>query len=172
MWPDEPGYSETPQDRRLLEATLRAGTGAEYERWQAMLGRLRATSAGRILNTSMHLTAAWSGSHCYEGLCRLVDTDDAKHDVAFCVSFLAPYYLVYSWRWSRAAHRPVVRFDLDETERPYAQAIADEIEATYGFEPMPPETGNVLVEEVEIQGVRHHYFGKGTIYDYLFTISW
>jgi hypothetical protein len=71
-----------------------------------------------------------------------------------------------------AAHRPVVRFDLDETERPYAQTIADEIEATYGFEPMPPETGNVLVEEVEIEGVRHHYFGKGTIYDYLFTISW
>ena len=59
-----------------------------------------------------------------------------------------------------------MRFDLDETERPNAQKIAEEIEATYGFEAMPPEVGNLLVEEVEIQGVRYHYFGIGTIYDY------
>jgi hypothetical protein len=125
-----------------------------------------------IHNTSMHLMAAWRGSHCYEAICRLANTEDAKRDVGFCVSYLAPYYLVYSWKWSRAVHRPVVRFDLDETEQPYAQRIAEEIEATYGFEPMPPEIGNVLVEDVELQGVRYHHFGKGTIYDYLFTISW
>jgi hypothetical protein len=37
---------------------------------------------------------------------------------------------------------------------------------------MPPGIGNVLVDEVELQGVRHHYSGKAMIYDSLFKISW
>lgn len=171
MWPDELGYSDTEEDHRLMEATRQAGTGTDYARWNSMVSRLHASFPGHVQNTSLHLMAAWR-SPCYEGVCRLSKTDDAVHDIGFCASFIAPYYLIHSWRWSRPSHRPVVRFDLDETERPYAQRIAEEIEATYGFEPMPPEVGNVLVEEVEILGATHHYFGKGTINDYLFRIVW
>src|SRR5690349_13511030 len=133
MWPDEAGYSETPQDRRLMEATRAAGTGADYERWKAMLDRLRATYPAQIHDTSLHLTAA-ERSPCYEAICRLKKTEDEDHHLGVCVSFLAPYYLIHSWHWTRARRRPQVRFELDEAERPYAQGIADEIEATYGFE--------------------------------------
>lgn len=171
MWPDEPGYSETEEDHRLMEAARQAGTGADYEDWRAMLNRLRARFSGHIHNTSLHLMAG-SRSSCYEGCYDLLDTDEAKHSIFFDVSFLAPYYLVYSWRWTRAGNRFEVRFDLDEIERPYAMKIAEEIESTYGYELMPPEVGNVLVAEVEILGARYHYFGKGTIYDYLLTVRW
>jgi hypothetical protein len=172
MWPDEPGYDETEEARRHLEVTRQAGTGADYERWNSMVSRLRARFPGHIQNTSLHLMAVWRGCTCYEGLYSLLNTDEAKRSIYLAVSFLAPYYLVYSWRWTRAGNRFEVRFDLDETERPYALKIAEEIEATYGYEPMPPDVGNVLVAEVEILGARYHYFGKGTIYDYLFTINW
>jgi len=101
----------------------------------------------------------------------LLNTDETKHDIGFSVSFLAPYYVVYSWRWSQASGHEV-RFDLDETECPYAQRIAEEIEATYGYEPMPPEVGTLLVAEVVISGVPYHYVRKGLIYDYLLTVRW
>ena len=65
-----------------------------------------------------------------------------------------------------------MRFDLDGTERPYAPRIAEEIEATYGHEPMPPEVGTVLVADVVISGARYHYVGKGLIHDYLLTVRW
>ena len=42
----------------------------------------------------------------------------------------------------------VVTFDLLPEERPYAEWIAREIEATFGYEPMPPEIGTVLVPEL------------------------
>jgi hypothetical protein len=169
-WPDEPGYSETEEDRRLMEAVRRAGSGVDYERWESMLDRLEATLPGRIHNTAMSLTAGVR-SPAYEAICRLLDTDEAKHNVGFSVSFLVPCYVVYGWRWSESSGYEV-RFDLDETERPYAQKIAEEIEATYGYEPMPPEVGTTLVAEVEIAGVRYHYVRRGMIYDYLLTVRW
>lgn len=169
-WADEPGYSETEEDRRLMAAVRRAGGGADDERWQSMLGRLEAKLPGCIHNTSMHLMAGVRGP-CHEAICRLLNTDEAKHNVGFSVSFLVPYYIVYSWRWSHSSGYDV-RFDLDETERPYALRIAEEIEATYGYEPMPAVVGNVLVAEVVIAGVHYHYVGRGTIYDYLLTVRW
>jgi hypothetical protein len=56
--------------------------------------------------------------------------------------------------------------------RAYAQKIAEQIESTYDFEPFPPAPGNLLVDEVEINGIRYQYVGKGTLQDYLFTINW
>ncbi len=153
-----------------MEAVRRAGSGDDYERWESMLGRLEARFPGCIHNTAMSLVAAVR-SPSYEAICRLLNTDEAKHNIGFSVSFLAPYYVVYSWQWSESSGYEV-RFDLDETERPYAQRIAEEIEATYGYEPMPPEVGTVLVAEVVISGVRYHYVRKGMIYDYLLTVRW
>lgn len=60
-WSDEPGYGETEENRRLMEAVRRAGSGADYERWEFMLGRLEARFPGCIHNTAMSLTAAVHG---------------------------------------------------------------------------------------------------------------
>jgi hypothetical protein len=136
-----------------------------------MLGRLGESFPKRIHNTSLHLVAASRGP-CYEGICSLLKTEDAQYNVDFCVSLLAPYYIVYGWRYFREGHRFEVRFDLDEEEQTYGRKIAEEIESTYGYEAMPPEVGGVLVADIELAGVRYHYVGKGTINDYLFTINW
>lgn len=171
MWPGDVGYSETTEDQRFMRAVRAAGTGAAYARWTGMLDRLRVAFPGRIINTSLHLAAVSRGP-CYEGICSLLKADDAQHNVDFCVSLLAPYYLVYGWRYFREGRRFEVRFDLDAEEQRYGRVIADEIESTYGYEPMLPEIGGVLVADVEIEGARYHYVGKGTINDYLFTINW
>ena len=169
-WPGDAGYSETAEDQRFMRAVRKAGTGAAYACWTGMLGRLGAAFPGRIINTSLHLAAASRGP-CYEGICTLLRTDEAQHNVDFCVSLLAPYYLVYGRRYFREGRRFEVRFDLDAEEQLYGRVIADEIESTYGYEPMPPEVGRALVADVEIEGARYHYVGKGTINDYLFTIN-
>jgi hypothetical protein len=44
--------------------------------------------------------------------------------------------------------------------------IAQEIEATYGYEPMPPEVGRVIVSDVETGG---RLFGEATLYHCLFS---
>jgi hypothetical protein len=126
---------------------------------------------GGVHDTALHLLAAWRSSS-YEGVFRLLDTEEEKHTLCFSVSFLAPYYAVYSCRWSRRSNRAEVCFDLADTERPYARRIAEEIEATYGYEPMPPAIGNVVIADVEIPGARDSCSGKGRIYDHLFTITW
>ena len=169
-WPGDAGYSETAEDQRFMRAVREAGTGAAYARWTGMLGRLREALPSPVINTSLHLAAASRGP-CYEGVCSLLKTNDAQHNVDFCVSLLAPYYLVYSFRYFREGRRFEVRFDLDAEEQPCGRAIADEIESTYGYEPMPPEVGGALVADVEIAGARYPYVGKGTINDYLFTIN-
>jgi hypothetical protein len=171
MWPGDVGYRETVEDQRFMRAVREAGTGAAYERWTGMLDRLRESCKGRIINTSLHLAAASRGP-CYEGVCSLLKTEEAQHNVDFCVSLLAPYYLVYGWRYFQEGRRFEVRFDLDEEEQMYGRKIAEEIESTYGYEPMPPDVGSVLVADIELEGVRYHYVGHGTINDYLFTINW
>jgi len=61
--------------------------------------------------------------------------------------------------------RHVVTFDLLSEERPYAEWIAREIEATFGYEPMPPEIGAVLVPELATP----HLPEENRLYDCLFS---
>ncbi|WP_437294638.1 hypothetical protein [Sorangium sp. So ce426] len=63
----------------------------------------------------------------------------------------------------------VVSFDLSPDEQPYAAVIAQEIEATWGYERMPPEVGNVVVPDVATNLRR---LGEARLYDCLFSDAW
>lgn len=66
------------------------------------------------------------------------------------------------------ARRRDVSFTFSQEEQPYATSIVREIEATYGYEHLPPEIGNVAVPDVET-GFRR--FGEARLYDCLFSDS-
>jgi len=61
--------------------------------------------------------------------------------------------------------RTYVTFDLLPEQRPYAEWIAREIEATFGCEPMPPEVGTVIVPDLATPRLP----GEARLYDCLFT---
>ncbi|MDI3282278.1 hypothetical protein [Polyangium sp. 15x6] len=61
--------------------------------------------------------------------------------------------------------RHYITFDLLPDERPYAEWIAREIEATFGCEPMPPEVGTLLVPDLATP----HLPGENRLYDCLFS---
>jgi hypothetical protein len=65
----------------------------------------------------------------------------------------------------RTIEAHVVTFDLLPEERPYAEWIGREIEATFGCEPMPPEVGTVLVPELATPNLP----GETRLYDCLFS---
>jgi hypothetical protein len=92
-------YKETEENRRLVEARIRAGTGADRDRWRALLGRIREQFPGNsVVNGSIHLETG-SVDACYSGTLWLTHpTDEHFHTVEFRVSFLVPYYIVYSER--------------------------------------------------------------------------
>ncbi|WP_437737448.1 hypothetical protein [Sorangium sp. So ce1335] len=94
---EDPGRVQTEEDRRLVDARRRAG--ADSERWLGMLRRLREQfPENEIDNLSVHLM---TGSHdaCYSGSLYLPKVaGEDRHTIEFRVSFLAPYYIVYSSR--------------------------------------------------------------------------
>lgn len=51
----------------------------------------------------------------------------------------------------------------------YVQDVAREIEATYAYEPIPPELGNVVVPDVALDTVS---LGEATIYNCLLSTHW
>jgi hypothetical protein len=67
------------------------------------------------------------------------------------------------------ATRRDISFAFTPDEQPYAESIAREIEATYGFERMPPEVGNVIVPDVSVGG---RLLGEARLFDCLFSDSW
>lgn len=65
--------------------------------------------------------------------------------------------------------RQEIAFEFSPDEQPYASAIAQEIEATWDYEPMPPDVGKMLVPDVVTDGRRP---GEATLYDCLFSEVW
>jgi hypothetical protein len=168
LWPDDPRYGATEECRCLVEARIQAGTGAEYDRWLALLGRLEARfPEGIVYNRAFYLA---SGNHdaAYAAKVVLPGPEDEERSVAFMVSFLAPYYRIYGVRVALRKHEDAheIRHDLSPEEESYARGIAQEIEAEYEYERLPPEIGNMLVPDVT-PGNREA--GKGTIYDCIFS---
>ncbi|WP_438025430.1 hypothetical protein [Sorangium sp. So ce233] len=215
---EDPGRVQTEEDRRLVDARRRAG--ADCERWLGMLRRLREQFPdNKIDSLSGHLV---TGSHdaCYAGSLYLPKaTGEYRHTVELRVSFLVPYYIVYSSRlvedreeierektlratppravtifvhdtayvlpaWvgklirlikpelveppsvEDEPTRQVICFDPSPDEQPYAAGIAEEIEATWGYERMPPEIGAVVVPDVATNLRR---LGEARLYDCLFS---
>lgn len=217
---NDPRYEEAEEHRRLVAARRQAG--ADNEPWRAMLKRLGDQfPENSVQNRSLHLPGGgWDA--CYSA-CLYLPTAPGEHHhtVGFMVSFLAPYYVIYSSRtvddlekieemkarrakparyasvniipntlvilpaWMAKilpacmvesepsppmeAYRNVINFDLSPDERPYAAWIAQDIEATWGYEPMPPDVGKVIVPDV---ATNLRLLGEATLYDCLFTDNW
>src|SRR5215212_184412 len=110
----DPNRVQTEENRRLMEARRQAG--ADCSRWLDTLRRLSDQFPERgISNLSVHLVTGGSDA-CYSGALSLPDyTDDCWHTLEFRVSFLVPYYIVFSSR---------IVEDLEELERMKARLAA------------------------------------------------
>ncbi|WP_438003641.1 hypothetical protein WME89_32865 [Sorangium sp. So ce321] len=153
--PNEPVYDDTEQRRRLEEAANRGR--AEYPTWKAMIRRLK--NRYRLQNESLHLLAG-GGDPAYSArIYRPKDLEPApslssRASLSFHVSLLGPYYGIHD------------RGEPDDIPA----AVAEEIEATYpGYRPIPPELGNEVVPDVDMDGVS---MGDATIYVCLFSPVW
>lgn len=139
-----PGYDDTSE--RCRQADAQRVAVADYHRWKAMLGRLRARF--EVQDRSLHIIsgrdAGFSGHVEIPG--RLL---------GFHVSFLGPYHAVH--RTGSAG------------EEPAASEIAREVETTYGYEPVPPEIGDLVVPDVALDTRR---MGEVTIYECLLSEYW
>lgn len=212
----DPNRVQTEENRRLVNARRQAG--ADCNRWLDMLRRLGDQFPERgISNLSIHLVTGGLDA-CYKGSLSLPDyTNDCWHTVDFWVSFLVPYYIVFSSRvvedleefermkaylaspkdtvdlyfgdtmfvlpstmvkpeFRQPPPLPKFRprrrdtsFDFSADEQSYAACITQEIEATWGYERMPPDVGKVVVPNVE---TNQRHFGEATLYDCLFSDGW
>jgi hypothetical protein len=172
----DPGYENTEQYRRLAQARIQSG--AEGNRWDVLLERLSGRlPKEKIQSGSVHLpTGRWDA--CYSGLFWLPPRGpwEKNHVIGFLASFLVPCYVVYSsvhvaipeskpQDWS---HK--ISFTFSPDEQPSAQIITEEILSIFpGYEPMPPEIGNVIVPDV-VAG--NQTLGETTLYHCLFTDDW
>jgi hypothetical protein len=143
---EKPEFPKTPEYLALKAASRAAGQ--ERHRWLAMLDRLRARFPDcEIEGHALHLLAGGPAA-CYPAtLCFPESPNEPLHRIGFQVSFLAPYYVLYSQRCTDKSSD--VRLHPDEQERPYWEAIAEEIEKTHRAEPMPMEIGYVSVPGIQ-----------------------
>ncbi|MDI3288879.1 hypothetical protein [Polyangium sp. 15x6] len=95
---DDPGYASSEDLARLSEARRQAGRNAEP--WRAMLRRLREQFPEiTVQNRSLDLPAGGAGDASYSGALHLPPSEgEHVHTLGFLVSFLVPYYVVYSSR--------------------------------------------------------------------------
>lgn len=174
------GAQETLEYRNRLEAHLRAS--ADYEKWRAMILRLSARFPaeqfpGVVLENRVPFLKPPSTSHnsrCFHGSFWLpTRPGESMHWLGFFVSFVVPYYVIFSLHHLDDPARKGDHFSFEPSvdERPFATAVEEEIDATYaGYEPMPPEVGMSLVPEIDAYG--HGPGDKATIYDCLFRDAW
>lgn len=139
------GYDDTEERRRQREAAHRAVLA--YPTWKAMLRRLGARYP--LEDASLHLLSG-GFDPAYSGHLEI-----PARTLGFHVSLLGPYYGI---------HRTG-----SPGEEPAASDLAREIEATYGYEAIPPEIGNLVVPDVTLDT---RLFGEATIYDCLLSVVW
>jgi len=95
---NEPRYEKSEEYRRLVAARRHAG--ANNEPWRAILKRLgEQFPENSVQNRSLHLPSGRSDA-CYSAHLSLPTNTPGEHyhDLGFLVSFLVPYYVVYSLR--------------------------------------------------------------------------
>jgi hypothetical protein len=160
LWTVSPGYDDTPERRRQIDAVRCAA--AEYPKWKAMLDRLEARYTFNDLSLPL-LGGSFDSAYTAKlGIPGKEEEDERlQREIGFHVGFgchvsiLGPHY--------------VVRRTLSPDEAPHVQEVAREIEATYGYAPIPPEIGNVVVPDVALDTVP---LGEVTIYDCLLSAQW
>jgi hypothetical protein len=144
---ESPGYDNTPERGRQLDAVQIARS--EYPKWEAMLDRLRARFD--LQDRSSYLFGSGFDSAYLATI--IFTSQGQEYGLGFHVSILGPHYVVHRMG------RP--------DEEPYAQAVAQEIEATYrGYEPIPPEIGDVVVPDITLDAKN---FGQATVFDCLLS---
>jgi len=180
FWPSEPEYIDSPEYRRLVARRKQAG--ADDGTWRTLLARLRTRFPDcGVANYAMHL-AAGSSSASYSGQLHLPTRPPSvgHHMLWFHVSFLVPYYIVFSSRMLLLDEIDPVfqtrkctideRFDLQPEEQPYADGLGQEIEATFsGYAQMPREIGDVIIPDLQHDARQP---GEATICDCLIEANW
>jgi hypothetical protein len=175
------GFYDTQERERLIAARRYAGTEDRFERWRHMIYRLE----GRfpdcyVMDRSLHL-ASGTWDACYSGWLTMPPRpgEDQRH-IGFLVSFLVPYYVVYTSRvtfldMNDPAHQEdwmqqKIAFTFAPDEESYARAFIAEIDATYpDHEPMPHEVGQLIVPQV-VTSLRP--IDTATLFDCLFSDEW
>lgn len=170
----EPGFENTEEDRRLVEARRHAGR--EGNPWLPLLDRLEARFPDYgVQNCSIHLpTGSWDAGYSAWLWLPTRDPLEKLHKIAFYVSFIAPCYLLHSnvcraatptdpeQSWSDESS-----FTFSDDEQPIAKAIEAEIRTSFpDHEPLPPEVASIIVPDVAVGTTQ---FGKATLLDCLFT---
>jgi hypothetical protein len=183
VWPIRSNHGTSPERQRLVAARIAAGTGEGYARWLAMLDRVGAELPDcAVENWAFHLPAGGFDAS-YHAKIRLptIARPVGLHELGVHVSFLVPHYVMYSYRaffnekgpddkldpnGVRVVGEPVFSFRLSSIEQPRAQVIAEEIEATFCAELMPPEVGKIVVPDVALDTKEP---GRATLYDCIFS---
>jgi hypothetical protein len=174
---DDAGYKDTEEHRRLVQARIQAG--AEGNPWRnVLLPRIHARFPGHMVQDgSLHLPLGHHDAG-YTGWFWLPPRrpQEKNHVIGFLISFLAPYYVVYSSvhvRVPSGAPRDweqEIRFTFSPDEEPYARAITEELLSVFpDREQMPPEVGNIIVPDV-VAG--NQFMGETTLFHCLFTDAW
>ncbi len=152
----------------LVEARKLAGK--PNSPWRELLTRLYARFPNRVLNGSLHLPTGEFDA-CYR-----VTLQHQPHDLGLAISFLAPYYVVYSSLHvdkTKYTYDEVWRlhpFDLADDEVAEADVMVDEMKTLFpNHEPMPEKVGNIVVPDV-LAG--NQLLGMATIYQCFFTENW
>ncbi|XXY51765.1 hypothetical protein WME91_11550 [Sorangium sp. So ce269] len=102
FWQDDSRREQTEEHARLVAARIQA---SKDERWHALRRRISDRFPDVLLmNRSLHLPAG-SCDACYSFTISQPSTRDHR-TIWFHVSFLAPYYVVYSYRMIDVIKRP------------------------------------------------------------------
>lgn len=186
LTPDDPGYDEAPELARQRAARVPAS--ARYEAWRDMLRRLQARFPEEqfpgvaVESESYFLQSPAAAAHvdrCFTGVMWLPagSAGEENHRIVFLVSFVVPCYALRSERHVHMTNSDgtsdldlQVSFDLSSGERPFVEAIQEEIEHTFpGHELIAPEVGLTVVPDV-VTGSK--WFGEATIFTCLFSDRW
>ena len=185
MQGDEASYTQTPEYQRRMQARVQAS--ARFRDWVATLRRIEARLPARedldlIVHNGSPFLASPGASHldrCFTGALSLPPRSDREevHKIEFLVSFVVPYYVIYSISFTKddgppggLVSGPELAFDFTPDEAPFVEIIKEEILFTFpDHEPMPPDAGKTIVPEVIGGG---NLYGESTIYGCLFSDSW
>jgi hypothetical protein len=183
----DPRYDQTPEV--LRQKAARVPASARYEDWRIMLRRLSVRFPEEqfpgvmVDNLSLFLQVPTASDfdRCYTGEIWLPvrSVKEKHHDLEFLVSFVVPYYTIYSecqlfnGRLSPKGKPDVdieKSFALCPDELPFAKAIEEEIRTTFpDHEPILPEVGLTVVPNVQ---AGNKWFGESTIFTCLFSDRW
>jgi hypothetical protein len=166
---DKEAYTRTAEDRRMVEVRKKAFR--EEQPFRSVLRRLNERFPDNTAeNRSLHLcTARHDGG--YNGWVYLPGyrEKDFRY-IGFFIGFLVPYYVVYGAEHVGGEHS--IHFDLRLDEKPFGDAIVEEILNVYpGHELLPPEIGNVIVPDVAAN-LNASKLGTEKLYDFLFGTDW